>query len=349
MVVLSQSAIRGGLLIGAATLVVAALLSYFYGLDWAAVCLGVIVGLVVASGYLMLKALVPLEQGIRKLNEGSLDPADPFAAQCQAALTRATAGQALVDTLAGNADSNAQSTAQVASDADHLKSQLDHQVTGTISAEGRKSLTDAIDRVREIHEQSAETLSLIQALNEKSNKIQGVTTTIQAIAEQTNLLALNAAIEAARAGDQGRGFAVVADEVRQLAARTADATKEVETTLTEVRSDTGVIVGRIEQLADTVEQGLAAVEGVGGTLDEIRAQSEQVHQQVQQIAESGEQNSSHLEQIQTTIESLTSQMKDCDRRLESLAENAAAAMAYAERARECFANHTAELQPLEQE
>lgn len=373
MVVLSQSVVRGGVLIAAATLVVAALLSYFYGLDWVSVCLGVILGLVVAGGYLILKALVPVEQGIRKLNEGTLKPTDPFAAQCQAALARANAGQALVESLAGNADSNAVSTARVASEADQLKKRLDEQVaeaasitshasqitdtvqsaseqaadasklagdTSTISAEGRDSLMAVIDRVREIHEQSAENLRLIQALNEKSNKIQGVTTTIHAIAEQTNLLALNAAIEAARAGDQGRGFAVVADEVRQLAARTADATQEVETTLTEVRSDTSAIVGRIEQLADTVEQGLAAVEGVGGILDQIRAQSEQVDEQVAQIAASGEENSGYLEQIQSTIENLTSQMEESDQRLKSLAAQSAILMAGAEHASASFALHS---------
>ncbi|HAC29644.1 MAG TPA: methyl-accepting chemotaxis protein, partial [Marinobacter hydrocarbonoclasticus] len=70
-----------------------------------------------------------------------------------------------------------------------------------VSVEGRQSLVSAIENVRLVHQQSEENLRLIQALHEKSGKIQGVTSTIQGIAEQTNLLALNAAIEAARAGE----------------------------------------------------------------------------------------------------------------------------------------------------
>nr|WP_318383274.1 Cache 3/Cache 2 fusion domain-containing protein [uncultured Enterobacter sp.] len=65
-------------------------------------------------------------------------------------------------------------------------------------------------------------------IREASQRIADITSVIEAIAFQTNILALNAAVEAARAGDHGKGFGVVAQEVRALAARSANAVKEIE-------------------------------------------------------------------------------------------------------------------------
>ena len=370
MGLLSRPVLVAGVSVAVVVALGAFMVAPLIGLDSASLVAGVVIGLVVATAFLVLRVLEPVERSIKQLNAGELPAGSTLGKQCASLLADAKAGRALVETLSGSADRSAISAAQVSDAADQLKIRLDRQVSETaqmaeyagqitesvresaqqatdaatmalqnrqVSVEGRDALSSAIDSVRAVHEQSSENLRLIQELNEKSNKIQGVTTTIQGIAEQTNLLALNAAIEAARAGDQGRGFAVVADEVRQLAGRTAQATGEVAETLQEIRSDTSLIVSRIEDLAKSVESGLESVESVGERLDQIRDQSDRVQQQVARIAEIDQNNEQSLEQVSSAIETVRVQITESDTSVASLAQQAATLMELAEEANAAFA------------
>ncbi len=375
MGLLDRASILWGVAVAVVLAISSAVVAPLLGLEPASTLVGLVVGLVAAGGFLIVRVLEPTERGLKALNDGTLAEDHPLRAQCRQLLSDAKAGRALVETLSGSADRNAISAAQVSFAADQLKIRLDRQVEETaqmadyagqitesvresseqatnaatmalqnreVSVEGRQSLVSAIENVRLVHQQSEENLRLIQALHEKSGKIQGVTSTIQGIAEQTNLLALNAAIEAARAGEQGRGFAVVADEVRQLAGRTAQATSEVADTLDEIQNDTTKIVSRIESLAKTVEDGLTSVESVGGQLDQIRDQSDRVQQQVARIAEIDQNNEQSLAQVFSAIESVRDHISESDTSVASLADQASTLMELAEKANAAFALNSSE-------
>lgn len=99
--------------------------------------------------------------------------------------------------------------------------------------------------------------------------------TISDIASQTNLLALNAAIEAARAGEQGRGFSVVADEVRKLAEQSEESAGNISEIISEIQSQIGYAIDRMDKSAEEVATGQDVVLAAGESFDKNQAPNRQ--------------------------------------------------------------------------
>lgn len=150
------------------------------------------------------------------------------------------------------------------------------QETDASAIKGSETVEQTVQMVRGIADELARVASNIEALSTQSERIGSIVQVIRGIAEQTNLLALNAAIEAARAGEQGRGFAVVADEVRNLAARTSQATVEINEV---VRLNHELALKAVEGMDGSkqrAEEGVLLASKAGEVMLEIRDEAQRV-------------------------------------------------------------------------
>jgi methyl-accepting chemotaxis protein len=127
---------------------------------------------------------------------------------------------------------------------------------GTLAAENRAAMREALERLVELRDFVDGEARELSSLARASGRISELVSTIHEIAEQTNLLALNAAIEASRAGEHGRGFAVVAEEVRKLADSSGRAAAQAAEMVDSVCAQMDAALGRMEQ-------GAARVANVG--------------------------------------------------------------------------------------
>ncbi len=178
----------------------------------------------------------------------------------------ATAIKSLSDSVAGTADL----TAAVSSTAAAVNSEV---------VESNAVVKQAVEAIREI-----------QA---SSNAIGTAIRLIDDITFQTNLLALNAGVEAARAGEAGRGFAVVASEVRDLAARSADAAREISNLVTRSEGEVDRGVTLVEQTGDALQSISTSVAGIVANIEEIAKAAADQSSNIREISAATD----HLDQV----------------------------------------------------
>ena len=194
--------------------------------------------------------------------------------------------------------SNASESAQVA------------QRSVQIASNGADVVQRSIQGMDIIREQIQETSKRIKRLGESSQEIGNIVALINDIADQTNILALNAAIQASMAGEAGRGFAVVADEVQRLAERSASATKQIETLVKTIQTDTNEAVISMEQTTSEVVKGASLTKDAGVALGEIQTVSSNLAKLIANISDAAKLQSASAGHIATTmnvVQEITSQ------------------------------------------
>jgi len=179
-----------------------------------------------------------------------------------------------------------------------------------IANKGAEVVQATIHGMDTIREQIQETSKRIKRLGESSQEIGDIVSLINDIADQTNILALNAAIQASMAGEAGRGFAVVADEVQRLAERSAAATKQIETLVKTIQTDTNEAVISMEATTAEVVKGARLAQDAGVALEEIENVSKTLADLIQNISNAARQQAAsagHISNTMNVIQEITSQ------------------------------------------
>jgi methyl-accepting chemotaxis protein len=146
-----------------------------------------------------------------------------------------------------------------------------------------------------------DSVKIMTKLNQHSDNIGGILTTISAIADQTNLLALNAAIEAARAGEHGRGFAVVADEVRSLASRTQLSTAKIQTMINALQQETTNAVNAISQGQMQATECVEQSQSLHDAIKQVETALSTINGMSQSITHSANEQVNHSQLIEQTM------------------------------------------------
>jgi len=230
---------------------------------------------------------VAIYQGSGEISAGNTDLSSRTEQQASALEQTAASMEELTATVKQNAE-NAHHASQLAADASGKAHSGGELVSGVVKT--------------------------MNNISGSSKKIAEITNVINSIAFQTNILALNAAVEAARAGEQGRGFAVVASEVRNLAQRSAQAAKEIETLIAE--SVTLISEGsrQVGNAGTTMRDIVEAVRRVTDIMAEIAAASDEQSRGIQQVSLAvtemdnvTQQNAALVEQASSAAASLEEQ------------------------------------------
>ena len=230
---------------------------------------------------------VAIYQGSSEISAGNTDLSSRTEQQASALEQTAASMEQLTATVKQNAE-NAHHASQLAADASGKARSGGELVNGVVKT--------------------------MNNISGSSKKIAEITNVINSIAFQTNILALNAAVEAARAGEQGRGFAVVASEVRNLAQRSAQAAKEIESLIAE---SVALITNGSHQVGEagsTMGEIVEAVRRVTDIMSEIAAASDEQSRGIQQVSLAvtemdnvTQQNASLVEEASSAAASLEDQ------------------------------------------
>lgn len=170
---------------------------------------------------------------------------------------------------------------------------------------------------QEANEKLQHAQAQLAKLDDSTEEISNIITTITNIAKKTNLLALNATIEASAAGDAGRGFAVVAQEVKGLATQTSGSTTEIKSIVENIQNMVENSVNSIEDIVSSIQEVnsishsiVASVEEQSSTMNEIADNVGEVSNNSGLISKNMELTSTDIHELSGKSETVQTSVKD---------------------------------------
>ncbi len=242
------------------------------------------------------KSALTVVGGVRHMSEGNQELSQRT--QQQAATVEQTS--ATVEELVSNVNQNATNTQR----ADSLSKEA-----VSVAVEGGETVERTTQAMNDIAEGSRKIVEMMDLVNE--------------ITFQTNLLSINAAVEAARAGEQGRGFAVVASEVRNLANRSSEASKDIQSLVRDIMSQVNTGKESVGQLEDGFKKIIQTIKQVSDALSEVSLATQESSRGIEQIGQGIEELSDVTEHNAALVDELagaTEQLNEKAGLLQSMTE-----------------------------
>ena len=184
----------------------------------------------------------------------------------------ATAVKALTDFLCRMKNEFDISSASIEKSAQGTKQVMDGIETVGEGISNAAEFTNSLSSMTNIGNQDMKKLfELMKSIQNSSNEILSVVTTLDDFAQQTDLLSMNASIEAAHSGEAGKGFAVIAHEIKSLAAKSASWSAKIGEIITSV--------------IHAIDGGVTLTDKVNSTLDKIKNEAKESAEKVSVAAE----------------------------------------------------------------